>query len=123
MLLCLKKAPIHHMLNYSIQLITGLHVDVLMWTVVLDNEAASIWVRVRASTVDSAVSCENVCAAYHFEVGLLQLPCPLFQPLSQNSQLCVLSPQPPDLLLGLWGAALPLNTGETNIIIRQCREY
>lgn len=47
-------------------------------------------------------------AAYHFEVGLLQLASPLLQPLGENSQLCVLPPQPPDLLLGFWGAALPL---------------
>lgn len=56
---------------------------------------------------------------YHSEVGLLQLPSPLLQPLSENSQLCVLPPQPPDLLLGLWGTALPLNTRGTNFIIRQ----
>lgn len=51
---------------------------------------------------------------YHFEVGLLQLPSPLLQPLRKNSQLCVLPPQPPDLLLSLWGTALPLNTMGTN---------
>lgn len=56
---------------------------------------------------------------YHFEVGLLQFASPLLQPLSQNSQLCVLSPQPPDLLLRLWGAALPLHSQGINIIIRQ----
>lgn len=57
---------------------------------------------------------------YHFEVGLLQFASPLLQPLSQNSQLCVLPPQPPDLLLRLWGAALPLHSQGINIIIRQC---
>lgn len=31
------------MLNYSIQLITGLHGDVLMWTVVLDNESLPVF--------------------------------------------------------------------------------
>lgn len=61
-----------------------------------------------------------ICVIYHSEVGLLQFPSPLFKPFSENSQLCVLSPQPPDLLLSLWGAALPLNTREINITIRWC---
>lgn len=52
---------------------------------------------------------------YHFEIGLLQLPSPLFQSLSKNSQFCVFSPQPPNLLFSLWGAALPLNTQGINI--------
>lgn len=52
---------------------------------------------------------------YHFEIGLLQLPSPLFQSLSENSQFCVFSPQPPNLLLSLWGAALPLKTQGINI--------
>lgn len=54
-----------------------------------------------------------ISAAYHSEVGLLQFPSSLLQPLGENGQLRVLPPQPPDLLLRLWGAALPLNTWET----------
>ena len=49
-LLCLKKAPIHHMLNYSIQLITGLHGDVLMWTVALDNDSLPVFGSARGQT-------------------------------------------------------------------------
>lgn len=35
------KAPIHHMLNYSIHLITGHYGDVVIWMVVFDNESLS----------------------------------------------------------------------------------
>lgn len=57
---------------------------------------------------------------YHFEVGLLQFASPLLQPLSQHSQLGVLSPQPPHLLFRLWGAALPLHSQGKNDIIWEC---
>lgn len=33
--------PIHYLLNYSIQLITGHYGDVMIWMVVLDNESLS----------------------------------------------------------------------------------
>lgn len=57
--------------------------------------------------------------AYHSEVGLLQLTRPLFQPFSKNSQFSVLPSEPPDLLLSLWCAALPLERPHsTNIISR-----
>ena len=108
------------MLNYSIQLITGHYDDVVIWMVVLDNESLPAFGS-ECRQIGLAVQCEIVwgffflliCVLYHFEVCLLQLPSSFFQPFSENSQLCVLSPQPPDLLLGLWGAALSLNTRET----------
>lgn len=76
----------------------------------------------RVNRVRKAACWENVkvnkvfnLMVYHFEIGLLQLPSPLFQSLSKNSQLCVFPPKPPNLLLSLWGAALPLNTQGRNI--------
>lgn len=119
------KAPICHMLNYPIQIITGHYVDVVFWMVVLDNESQPVYrsewgqTRCKQQFAVKMLAVFNL-TVYHFEVGLLQFPSPLFQPLSKNSQLCVLPPQPPDLLLSLWGAALPLNTRGTNFIIRQC---
>lgn len=75
----------------------------------------------RLSSLWECLSC-FICAAYHFEVGLLQFPSPLFQPLCKNSQLCVLSPQPPDLLLSLWGTALPLNKKGMQQMLTQQRQ-
>lgn len=37
------KAPICHMLNYPIQIITGHYVDVVFWMVVLDNESQPVY--------------------------------------------------------------------------------
>lgn len=59
-----------------------------------------------------------ITAIYHFEVSLLQFASSIFQPLSENSQLSVLPPQSPDLLLSLRSAALSLKTSNTNVTIR-----
>lgn len=101
-------APIHHTLNYSIQAITGYYGDMVF-------QMLRLYVGQDEEKKQFAVKMLEVFNVYHFEVGLLQLPSPLFQSLSKNSQFCVFSPQPPNLLLSLWGAALPLNTQGINI--------
>ena len=69
----------------------------VIWTLVLVNESHHLAREddkhaVQSSNVAGFQVQGIVCAAYHFQVGLLQLASPLFQSLGKDSQLCVLPP-------------------------------
>lgn len=80
MLVIFNKAPIHHMLNYFIQLITGHYGDVAIWVVVLDDKLLPVF----GLEGKHAVSCEKVGSVLFVRYTTLRLASCSFRALSSS---------------------------------------